>query len=119
MINEIMEVQNYVKNYQSNPCESSYPSLDELKKMLYNTGFDIIKAEVQSFDHHMTTKEFIQFQLPIAKSRPGIKNVPEAQFNKFFAIFIDRCLSKLEKVTIDTYNYPFTTTIVHARKVKK
>jgi len=119
MNNEIMEVQNYFKNYPSSHCDSSYPSLDELKRMLYIMGFDIIKAEIQSFDYLMTKKEFKQFQLPIVKSKPGVNKMPNELFKKFFPLFIERCLSKLEKVHNDTYKYPFTTTIVHARKVKK
>src|SRR4030095_9617245 len=119
MKNDITAVQEYFNNYPSKPCDNSYLSLNELKEMLCNTGFDIIKAEIQSFNCIMTKKEFRKFQLPIAKSRPGIKNIPEATFNKFFAIFIDRCLSKLEKSNNNTYKYPFTTTIVHARKVNK
>jgi len=119
MCNDIMEIQNHFKDYPSNHCDSSYPSLNELKIMLRNTGFDIIKAEIQSFDYCMTKEEFTQCQLPIVKKKPGVSTIPLEQFNKFFEIFINRCLSKLKKNNDNTYTYPFTTTIVHARKVKK
>jgi len=119
MCNDIMEIQNHFKNYPSSHCDSSYPSLDELKIMLRSTGFDIIKAEIQSFDYRMTKKEFTQCQLYIVKNKPGVSTMPLEQFNKFFEVFINRCLSKLKKNNDNTYIFPFTTTIVHARKIKK
>jgi ubiquinone/menaquinone biosynthesis C-methylase UbiE len=119
MCHDIMEIQDHFKNYSSNDCDCSYPSLDELKITLRSTGFDIIKAEIQSVDYCMTKEEFTQFQCPIVKSKRGVGKMSLEQFNKFFEVFINRCLSKLKKNNDNTYTFPFTVTIVHARKVKK
>lgn len=97
----------------------SLPSNQELKIMLAETGFEIIKNKEQSFEIPMTKDEIIKTERPIVFSRPIVQYIPSILIEPFFNDYIDLYISKLHKVSDDKYLEKIVTTIIHARKVKK
>ena len=98
---------------------SSYPSHEEFNTMLLETGFEIIKSEEEWYTCTMSTDELTKLQLPIFSSRPLIKDLPGEIKQKLFTEFITRYINKLEKIGEDSFLDKHSTTIIHARKVKK
>jgi ubiquinone/menaquinone biosynthesis C-methylase UbiE len=92
------------------------PSTEELTHMLEETGFTILQSEEQSFFLAMTKDEIIKMERPVVFSRPIMKYIPDMLIEPFFNDYISLYLSKLKKVSHDTYLETIITTIVHAQK---
>jgi len=93
----------------------TFSSTEDLKNMLKEVGFRILKCEQQTYFLLMTKDEIIKTERPIVFSRPIMKLIPNIFIEPFFNDYIDLYLSKLQK-TGDQYLTQIITTIVHARK---
>lgn len=98
---------------------SSYPSHEEFNTMLRETGFEIIKSKEEWYTCTMNRDELTNLQRPIFSSRPLIKDLPGEIKEKLFIEFITRYINKLEKIGEDSFLDKHSTTIIHARKIKK
>lgn len=98
---------------------NSYPSDKELETLLKETGFEILKYEEQSFFSIMTKEEIIEKERPLMFDKPITQYIPDIIMEPFFNDYIKHYLSKLIQVTEEQYLEETTTTIVHARKIKK
>lgn len=100
---------------------SSYPTDDELKSILAETGFDIISYTEKSKSFIVKSREELElFERPLVMSRPAIQWIPTILQEYLFSQYIDLYLTKLAMNEDGHYIFPaVTTTVVHARKVKK
>lgn len=95
----------------------SYPTVDELKQMVTDAGFEIMSmTQVQTRRTFKNREDVVAFQRPILMSRPFAKDIPD--FEVFFECFIDKLFAKFEQNEDGTYTAPrIGTTLVHARKI--
>lgn len=98
----------------------SYPSHEELDRMLCETGFKILKREEQFFNYSIKNRnELKQLHWPIISSRPIIQYIPTNLVQPVFENYIDLLVAKMPKDSDGQLLCKFSTTIVHARKIKK
>ena len=98
---------------------SPYPSNIELRNILTETGFEILKYEEQSLWSVMTKDEIIVKEQPLMFDKPIMQYVPNVIIKSFFDDYITQYLSQLIEANEGQYLEETTTTIVHARKIKK
>jgi ubiquinone/menaquinone biosynthesis C-methylase UbiE len=96
---------------------SSYPSRDELQRMLIDAGFKIIICEPQTYTVLLKDRRAVEdFQRPIVMSRPIIQSMPKALREKLFVHFIDEIIKCMKQTDEQGYLNEFTNTIVLAQK---
>jgi ubiquinone/menaquinone biosynthesis C-methylase UbiE len=89
----------------------------ELKTMLANAGFEIIKCDLQENNMHFAGRSDIEkFNRPIIMSRPFIKALPTEQQEQFLQEFIDKIIPIFKKSDDGQFTHLIQMTIVHARK---
>lgn len=95
----------------------SYPTVDELKYMLADAGFEIISmTQVGKQRTFKDREDVVTFQRPILMSRPFAKEIPDVEV--FFERFIDNMIAKFKQNEDGTYTAPpVGTTLVYARKI--
>lgn len=121
MISEIPVV-NWIisKDNIMNYIGSPYLTKEELRTMLINANFEIIKCEEQYLQYTVTKEELKLSEWPTVTSRPIMPWVrtifSEEKIQYYFNKFIDRMAENMHITSGGKYVYPIDKTIVHARK---
>jgi ubiquinone/menaquinone biosynthesis C-methylase UbiE len=98
----------------------SEPTLEELKIMLTETGFEIITCELQTHNVILPDRQAVEdFQRPVVMSRPFIQKMSLQEAENFFTEFINRTISLYPQTEDGQLIEEVTTRIVHARKITK
>lgn len=96
---------------------SSYPTDNEYKTMITNTGFEIVSFEpITTETIFQNRDEIMALHRPIAMSRPIAQWIPTKMHEFLFQRYISIIMKKLTRDEDGNYLYPSNTTIVHARK---
>jgi ubiquinone/menaquinone biosynthesis C-methylase UbiE len=107
----------YPHHSLSEKLDRSESTLEELKIMLAETGFEIITCELQTNEVILPNREaFEDFQRPVAMSRPFIKEMSSEKAEAFFQEFITRVIPTMQQTEDGQLIEEMTTRIIHARK---
>lgn len=92
-------------------------STQELKEMMNNAGFEIIRCELQTSNIIFSDRIHVECCIrPVIMSRPFIKKMSLEDQEKFLREYADRLIMVFQKNNNGSISHTLYTTIVHARK---
>lgn len=106
-----------VQNNLNQTLGRSTVTTEELKTILADANFDIIKCELQTNDIAFSDRTEVEaFTRPVMMSRPFIQEVPEEKREQFFTEYIDALIPVITNDNDGKLMFKMFMTIIHARK---
>lgn len=116
IVKKMMEKWN-VQNNLNQTLGRSTVTTEELKTMLADAEFDIIKCELQTNDITFSDRTEVEaFTRPVMMSRPFIQEMLQEQREQFFTEYIDALIPVLTNSENGQLSLKMYMTIVHARR---